>query len=53
MKADCGTLVIFNDDLLHGGAKNMGNLSRVSLEFTMLVKGEPKITSKDLALDRK
>ncbi len=53
LKANCGNLVIFNDDLLHGGAKNMGNLSRVSLEFTMLVKGEPKITSKDLALDRK
>ena len=33
-----GQAVVFNDLLLHGGAVNKGELSRVSLEFTMLLK---------------
>ncbi len=33
-----GQLIVFHDDLLHGGAINMGKKSRISLEFTMLVK---------------
>jgi ectoine hydroxylase-related dioxygenase (phytanoyl-CoA dioxygenase family) len=33
-----GQAVVFNDLLLHGGALNKGELSRVSLEFTMLLR---------------
>ena len=33
-----GQAVVFNDLLLHGGAVNKGELSRVSLEFTMLLR---------------
>ena len=33
-----GTAVIFNDDLLHGGAPNKSSNSRVSMEFTMIIK---------------
>lgn len=33
-----GGLVVFHDKLLHGGMPNLGDSSRVSLEFTMLVK---------------
>ena len=33
-----GQVIIFNDNLLHGGSPNKGRNSRVSLEFTMLVK---------------
>ena len=33
-----GQAVIFNDQLLHGGALNKGKFTRVSLEFTLLVK---------------
>jgi hypothetical protein len=32
-----GTLVVFNDRLLHGGALNSGRTTRVSAEFTMFV----------------
>ena len=32
-----GTLVVFNDRLLHGGAVNAGSTTRVSAEFTMFV----------------
>jgi hypothetical protein len=33
---DPGTLVIFNERLLHRGAVNLGNFSRVSVEITMV-----------------
>ncbi len=33
-----GSAVVFNDLLLHGGAVNKGNFTRVSVEFTMFVK---------------
>jgi ectoine hydroxylase-related dioxygenase (phytanoyl-CoA dioxygenase family) len=31
-----GTLLIFNEGTLHGGAVNKGDLSRVSMEITMV-----------------
>jgi len=37
LKIDPGTLVVFHDKLLHGGALNTGTTTRVSAEFTMLV----------------
>lgn len=36
--AQPGDVLIFNDDLLHGGAVNRGDKTRVSLEFTIFVK---------------
>lgn len=33
-----GDAIVFHDRLLHGGAPNKGKFTRVSLEFTMLVK---------------
>ena len=33
-----GDAIIFNDKLLHGGALNQGQYTRISLEFTMLIK---------------
>ncbi len=33
-----GGFVVFHDKLLHGGMPNSGDASRVSLEFTMLIK---------------
>jgi len=33
-----GQAIVFNDRLLHRGAVNRGNFTRVSLEFTMFVK---------------
>jgi hypothetical protein len=33
-----GTLVVFHDRLLHGGAFNSGSTTRVSAEFTMFVR---------------
>jgi len=33
-----GQAIIFNDDLLHGGSINMGKRTRISLEFTALVR---------------
>ena len=33
-----GDAIVFHDRLLHGGALNQGQLTRVSLEFTMFVK---------------
>jgi len=35
-----GQSILFHDDLLHAGALNMGNETRVSMEFTMLVRVE-------------
>ena len=32
------TVVIFDDNLLHGGSKNNGNSTKVSLEFTLFLK---------------
>ncbi len=32
------TVVIFDDNLLHGGSKNNGHFTRVSLEFTLFIK---------------
>lgn len=37
-EGEAGDLIIFHDKLLHGGAINKGNYSRVSIEFTMFVK---------------
>lgn len=34
-----GDAVVFHDALLHGGAPNVGTLTRVSFEFTMFVAG--------------
>ena len=34
------SVVIFDDNLLHGGAKNNGNFTRVSLEFTLFLKNK-------------
>jgi len=38
-KLNCkpGTIIIFNDNLLHGGSFNNSSNTRVSIEFTMLV----------------
>ena len=38
-KQNCkpGTVIIFNDKLLHGGVVNEGSETRVSMEFTMFV----------------
>lgn len=33
-----GNSIIFHDDLVHGGSLNRGKCTRVSLEFTLLVK---------------
>lgn len=33
-----GDAIVFHDRLLHGGAPNRGKYTRVSLEFTMLIK---------------
>jgi hypothetical protein len=33
-----GDAIVFHDRLLHGGAPNKGKCTRVSLEFTMLIK---------------
>ena len=33
-----GDCIIFNDDLLHGGAINLGLKTRISVEFTILKK---------------
>ena len=37
-KGKAGNAIIFNDRLLHRGAINRGNHTRVSLEFTMFIK---------------
>jgi transketolase len=36
-----GDAVVFNDGLLHGGAANAGETTRVSFEFTMFVRESP------------
>ena len=33
-----GDLIIFNDDLLHGGALNKSKNTRVSVEFTLITR---------------
>ena len=33
-----GRAVIFNYDLLHGGAENTADTTRISMEFTFLVR---------------
>ena len=33
-----GDVIIFNDNLIHGGALNKGEKTRVSVEFTLLKK---------------
>ena len=35
--SDAGEMIVFHDKLLHGGAENKGQYTRVSLEFTMLI----------------
>ena len=37
---DPGTVIIFNDKLLHGGVVNEGLQTRVSMEFTMFVNNK-------------
>ena len=34
------TVVIFDDNLLHGGSKNNGRFTRISLEFTLFLKNQ-------------
>ena len=38
-KLNCspGTIIVFNDSLIHGGSINNSSLTRVSIEFTMFV----------------
>lgn len=38
MPIDAGTLLIFNERLLHGGAVNRGDITRVSSEITLVLK---------------
>ena len=38
LNADVGDSVVFNDNLIHGGAINKGLKCRISVEFTMLIK---------------
>ncbi len=38
MPTEPGTLVIFNERLLHGGAVNHAGTSRVSVEITMMFR---------------
>lgn len=35
-----GDAIIFHDELVHGGARNIGELTRVSMEFTILIDVE-------------
>ena len=35
-----GDVVVFNDDLLHGGGRTTGERTRVSVEFTLLVRSD-------------
>ena len=37
LKCKPGDVVIFNEDIIHGGSYNYGETCRISLEFTMLV----------------
>jgi ectoine hydroxylase-related dioxygenase (phytanoyl-CoA dioxygenase family) len=39
VETEPGTMVIFNERLLHGGAVNRGMMTRVSSEITMVLKG--------------
>jgi len=36
VKSEPGNLIIFNENLVHGGAINLGNFTRVSCEITMV-----------------
>jgi hypothetical protein len=48
-----GTLVVFHDRLLHGGALNSGTVTRMSAEFTILAsKKNLQALGCDLGLDR-
>ena len=38
LELDPGNIVLFNDNLIHGGSSNESKFTRVSMEFTMLVK---------------
>ena len=38
LNTEAGDSVVFNDNLIHGGAINKGLKCRVSVEFTMLIK---------------
>ena len=38
LELDPGNIVLFNDNLIHGGSSNESKFTRVSLEFTILVK---------------
>ena len=38
LNTEPGDSVVFNDNLIHGGAINKGLKCRVSVEFTMLIK---------------
>ena len=41
VKSENGNAIVFDDELLHGGAPNVGKDSRVSMEFTMIVNTKP------------
>ena len=38
LNTQLGDTVVFNDDLIHGGAINCGKKSRVSVEFTLIIE---------------
>lgn len=38
VKTTAGQAIVFNDELLHGGALNSGDFCRVSVEFTLIIK---------------
>lgn len=40
LNTNIGETVVFNDNLIHGGALNKGKKCRVSVEFTLLIKEE-------------
>lgn len=40
LSTEPGRAVVFNYDLLHGGAENLANKTRISIEFTFLAKKE-------------
>jgi hypothetical protein len=40
VETEPGTMVIFNERLLHGGAVNRGTMTRVSAEITMVLKNK-------------
>lgn len=42
LETEPGNMIVFNDDLLHGGAVNRGKRTRVSIEFTIFLP-KPKM----------